>query len=140
VLDVWRRAKEYQARCLSRKHFDTDTFDRQRYRKKFERELYALAEPCLDALEAPNKTLASRIALFLSELFTFVEHPDVPSDNNPAERAIRPAVIARKVRGGTRSPKGSANWDTLMTLFAAWRLRNLDQAKACAKLLAEQPV
>ena len=102
VLDVWRRAKEYQARCLAGGFFDIRTFDRRRYRKRFERELYALAEPYLDAEGAPNRTLANRIALFLSELFTFVEYPEVPSDNNPAERAIRPAVIARKIRGGTR--------------------------------------
>lgn len=137
VLDVWRRAKEYQARCLSRKYFDTASFDRQRYRKRFEQELYALAEPYLDAEDAPNKTLANRIALFLSELFTFVEYPEVPSDNNPAERAIRPAVIARKVRGGTRSQKGSKTWDTLMTVIATWRLRNLDPAAQCANLLRQ---
>jgi hypothetical protein len=31
-----------------------------------------------------------------TELFTLLDHPGVPSDNNHAERQIRPAVIVRK--------------------------------------------
>ena len=56
---------------------------------------------------ARQRVLAQRIDRFLGELFTFVQYPGVPSENNAAERAIRPAVIARKVSGGTRSSRGS---------------------------------
>jgi hypothetical protein len=54
---------------------------------------------------------------FMDELFTFVEYPGCPSENNAAERAIRPAVIARKVSGGTRSERGSRTKSILMSVF-----------------------
>ena len=41
--------------------------------------------------------------------FVFVEDPRVPSDNNGAERSLRPAVIARKVCGGTKMTLMSVN-------------------------------
>ena len=36
----------------------------------------------------------------MKELFVFVAEPDVPSDNNPAERSLRHVVISRKISGG----------------------------------------
>ena len=38
----------------------------------------------------------------IKELFVFVAEPDVPADNNAAERSRRHLVISRKVSGGTR--------------------------------------
>jgi len=55
----------------------------------------------------------------------------VPSDNNAAERAIRPQVVARKISGGTRSPQGSATKATLATIFATWQLQGLNPFLAC---------
>jgi hypothetical protein len=43
-----------------------------------------------------------------------VKYPEAPSENKAAERAVLPAVIARKISGGTRSRKGS---ETKMTLI-----------------------
>jgi len=39
-------------------------------------------------------------------LFTFLEHPDAPPDNNGSERDLRPMVTYRKVTGGFRSAWG----------------------------------
>jgi len=63
----------------------------------------------------------------------------VPSDNNAAQRAVRPAVIARKVSGGTRSTKGSDARMTLMSLFGTWNLRGQDPMDSCAAMLAAPP-
>ena len=38
----------------------------------------------------------------------FVTHPDLPATNNEAERALRDAVIARRISHGTPSEEGSA--------------------------------
>jgi transposase len=38
-----------------------------------------------------------------NSLFTFLEHPDVPPDNNGSEREVRPTATYRKVTGGFRS-------------------------------------
>ena len=72
---------------------------------------------------------------FEAELFTFVEHPEVPSENNAAERSVRPRVIARKISGGTRSPEGSKTMAVLASLFETWRLRGEDALEACRQML-----
>lgn len=85
--------------------------------------------------EGPLRLIAKRVLDFLEELFVFVEHPEVPSDNNGAERSIRPAVIARKVRGGTRTGRGSETYAALLTLFETWKLRGLNPFEQCLALL-----
>ena len=81
--------------------------------------------------------LAQRIERFLPELFTFVEHPEVPSDNNAAERSLRPPVTARKISGGTRSPRGSVTATMLMSLFGTWTVRGEDALQACRTMLTD---
>jgi hypothetical protein len=137
VADVYKRAKDYQKECRGGKSLRCGLFDRQRMGKRFEAELQDLAVPHAGKQSpAPQRILAERIINFLPELFTFVEFPDVPSENNAAERAIRPAVIARKVCGGTRSEKGSATKATLMSLFQTWQARSLDPIAQCKNMLA----
>jgi transposase len=71
-------------------------------------------------------TLCERVEHFLPELFVFVAYPGVPSDNNLAERSVRPLVIARKISGGTRSPKGSSTRMGLASLFGTWMAQGLN--------------
>jgi transposase len=71
----------------------------------------------------PCWALAKRLLRHQAELFQFVLVPGLPADNNEAERAIRPQVIARKVSGGTRSPAGSAIRLGLASLTATWQAR-----------------
>ena len=94
----------------------------------------ALARPFVKT-NAPQAILAKRMVRFEPELFTFVEHPHVPPDNNAAERAIRPAVVIRKVSGGTRSERGSNTRAVLMSLFGTWQARNVDPLEACVNML-----
>jgi transposase len=51
-------------------------------------------------------------------LFTFLEHAEVPATNNLAERQLRPAVIARKISCGNKTPKGAQAWQVLASLAA----------------------
>lgn len=113
--------------------------DRIKLRRRFEVKLLRLAEPYAKT-DAPQKTLSKRIVRFVSELFVFVEDPRIPSENNAAERAVRPAVIARKVCGGTRSSDGTKTKMILMTLFGTWLSRGLDGIESCRSLLAGQSV
>ena len=50
-------------------------------------------------------------------LFTFLDYPDVPADNNFAERQIRPAVILRKNSQSNRSDRGAATQAILMSVY-----------------------
>ena len=46
--------------------------------------------------------LAKRIGKHASHLTPFLLEKDLPGENNAAERAIRPAVVIRKISGGHR--------------------------------------
>ncbi len=67
-----------------------------------------------------------RLKRHRDELFTFLEHPEVPADNNHAERMIRPAVIARKNSYCNRSENGAKTQAILMSIFRTLHLREQD--------------
>lgn len=113
--------------------------DRVTKRDRFERRLLKLAKPYLGKPEDPRHVLAARMEKFLFQLFVFLEHPEVPPDNNLAERSLRPAVTARKVCGGTRSARGSQTMAILRSLFGTWSARGQSTLDACQALLASAP-
>jgi len=83
----------------------------------------------------PCWALAKRLLRHQEELFQFVLEPDVPADNNLAERSLRPLVVMRKISGGTRSPAGSKTRLTLASLFATWAARGRNSFNACLHAL-----
>jgi transposase len=83
----------------------------------------------------PARKVGNLIRRFAHELLTFIEHPEVPPDNNAAERAIRPVVVARKVSGGTRSPRGTETKMILLSLFGTWGLRGQNTLASCYDML-----
>ncbi len=82
----------------------------------FEQQLWALCQPWVHTA-SPHHTLCERVERFLSELFVFVAVPGVPARNNLAERSVRSLVVARKISGGSRSPKGLETRMGLASLF-----------------------
>lgn len=129
VADVHHRAKETTK---------TDLKEDERHwlRLSFEQELLRLSKPYVGVKNAPQRVLSERINKFIAELLTFVQYPQVPSENNSAERAIRPAVVARKISGGTRSEKGSQTSSVLRTLFETWTIQGRNSIDACRGMLA----
>ena len=128
VIGVYHRARK----SACREHRPADQV---KLRVEFERELMALARPYLGVKSAPQRVLAERMERFIRELFVFVQQPEVPSENNAAERAIRPAVVARKISGGTRSAKGSRTASVLRSLFETWNLNQRNTLHACRDML-----
>jgi len=51
----------------------------------------------------------------------FLDHPEVPPDNNRSERSLRLAVTKRKVCGGSRSMTGFAQTAVLLTVIQTCR-------------------
>jgi len=100
----------------------------------FEQRLWALCQPYVQTA-APQQTLCKRVEQFLPELFVFVAVPGVPAHNNLAERSVRPLVIARKISGGSRSPKGSQTRMGLASLFGTWMAQGLNPFHQCLALL-----
>jgi len=100
----------------------------------FEQRLWKLCQPYAHTA-APHHTLCERVEQFLPELFVFVAVAGVPAHNNLAERSVRPLVIARKISGGSRSPKGSATRMGLASLFGTWTAQQLNPFRQCLALL-----
>lgn len=100
----------------------------------FEQRLWALCQPFAHT-QAFQHTLCERMERFLPEMFTFVAFPGVPAHNNLAERSVRPLVIARKISGGSRSPKGSDTRMGLASLFGTWIAQGLNPFHQCVALL-----
>ena len=56
-------------------------------------------------------------------MFTFLDHPEVPPDNNHAERQIRPAVMVRKNSYANGSDDGAETQAVLMSVFRTLKQR-----------------
>ena len=106
----------------------------------WERQLLAICQPFLADPSAVQGKLCRRIERHIKELFVFVAKPDVPADNNPAERSLRHLVISRKVSGGTRSEQGTESKMTLASIFGTWRAQGLNPLAACRQLLTSPQV
>jgi transposase len=88
----------------------------------------------------PCFALCKRLVRHEDELFQFVLVEGLASDNNLAERSIRPLVVVRKISGGSRSPNGTKTRMALATLFETWRARGLNPYHESLKLLSQQLV
>lgn len=84
-----------------------------------------------------NRRVSKRVESFLPELFVFVTIPGVRAHNNLAERRVRPLVIARKISGGSPSPKGSATRLGLASLFGTWMAQGLNPFAHCLTFLTQ---
>lgn len=125
--ELYDKAKAFQSESLG---------ERERAAFGFQEALVALASG-YGGTGLPQSTLCQRLLSFANELFTFVEFVGVPSENNAAERSIRPRVVARKISGGSRSPSGSSTMAVLSSLFATWQLQSKECLSACREMLRE---
>jgi transposase len=138
AVQVWGKAiyTLYQEACRCREKLRDQAWTlRYQAMQRFQSQIVELCQPFLDQ-EVPQRVLCQRIQRFLGQLFTFVVDPNVPPDNNAAERAVRPLAVCRKISGGTRSPRGTETKGILASLFATWRLQALNPFLACSHLLA----
>ena len=67
---------------------------------------------------AANRKFQAHLARHQDEILTFLYQPDIEATNWPAEQAIRPAVVNRKVFGGNRTPAGAHAQEILASVFA----------------------
>jgi len=109
--DLLRRAQQLKASqsTLAPRSFRTQ-------RRALERTAKQRIVPLrTDPLE---EAVANRFRKQLDHLFTFLDHRAVDATNNLAERQLRPAVIARKLSCGNRTPDGARSWEILASLAA----------------------
>jgi Transposase IS66 family len=56
-----------------------------------------------------------------TELLLVLDFPEVPLENNEAERALREYVIKRKISNGTRTAEGTEAWEVFLSLLDTCR-------------------
>ena len=93
-----------RAVVLARRRHALKASTRREYRRRLERELDRVM--ALPPSHRHGQRLRKRYLAVRDSLFTFLEHPEAPPDNNGSERELRPMVVYRKVTGGFRSAWG----------------------------------
>ena len=83
-----------------------------------------------------GRKLARGVRKCRADLFRFVTRRDVPYTNNASERALRPAVIFRKVTGGFRSQWGANLYAAAQSVIATGRLQNRSALDAIRQAIA----
>lgn len=119
-------------------------FSPQRYARRIPRltlRLDALVRDVLDraaagqAVDRDAVRLCKRLRRTADHIFTFLDHPQIPFENNFAERQIRPAVILRKNSQSNRSDRGARTQAVLMSVYRTLRLRGHDPLQTIASAL-----
>src|SRR5690606_30802079 len=82
-----------------------------------------------------NRKLAKHIILHRGAIFTYLEHLGLEATNWPAEQAIRPGVVNRKMSAGNRSRSGARTQAVLTTALRTARQRGLDVVRLIVDLL-----
>jgi transposase len=83
------------------------------------------------------KRLLKRLKKHRPELTRFLWDKQLEPTNNPAERALRPMVIARKIIGGSRSAAHAQAWSKLSSLMATQEQNGKNVLEETKKLLME---
>jgi len=112
AIRLWRQKKE----------LSPETFASRRQR--LDERLDELIETPSDDGQA--RRLIKRLRRHRDDLFTFLDRPGVPFENNLGERAIRPAVIIRKNSYANRSQRGADAQAVLMSIYRTLRQRGHD--------------
>jgi transposase len=79
--------------------------------------------------------LAARLRKYGGQLTTFLHKPEVDGTNNAAERALRPAVVMRKITGGSRSAAGARAWAILASVMRTAQQQGRDVLATIQDLL-----
>ena len=82
-----------------------------------------------------NQRLAKHLRHEEPWLFTFLHCPGIDATNNAAERALRPAVIARKTWGGSRTERGAYAQKILMSILRTCHQQGKDSFERIIELL-----
>jgi hypothetical protein len=88
----------------------------------FQQRRIALDQQASRLLDTPRPGLEEKVRTRLwkqrDHLFAFSDFEEVEATNPRAERQLRPAVIARKVSCGNKTPAGAKAWEILTSLAA----------------------
>lgn len=85
--------------------------------------------------DADADRLTARLKKHRQSLTTFLHKAEVDGTNNAAERALRPAVVMRKITGGSRSASGAGAWAILASIMRTAEQQGRDVLQTIKTLL-----
>ena len=125
-----------RAVVLARRHRNLAPSTRREYRRRLECALDAVM--ALSPTHRDGQRLRRRYGKLRSHLFTFLDHPEVPADNNGSERELRPTATYRKVTGGFRSDWGADLFAGVRSVIGTAARRGVNAYQAIQQTLRGQ--
>ena len=127
-----------RAVLLARRRAELKASTRLEYRRRLGRDLDAVL--ALQPSHRHGRRLRKRYLAVRESLFTFLEHPEAPPDNNRSERDLRSMVTYRKVTGGFRSAWGPDLCAGIKSVVGTAARRGIDAYHAILAVLAGRTV
>ncbi len=125
-----------RAIVLARRHRTLAPSTRREYRRRLECALDAVM--ALSPTHRDGQRLRRRYGKLRSHLFTFLDYPEVPADNNGSERELRPTATYRKVTGGFRSDWGADLFAGVRSVIGTAARRGVSAYQAIQQTLRGQ--
>jgi transposase len=82
-----------------------------------------------------NRKFQKHLVGHRDQILTFLYEPDLEATNWPAEQALRPLVVNRKVFGGNRTAAGGHAQEILGSVFATFAKRALDTVSVVSTII-----
>jgi len=82
-----------------------------------------------------NRTFQKHLVNHRDQILTFLYEPALEATNWPAEQALRPLVVNRKVFGGNRTAAGAHAQEILGSIFGTFAKRAWDTLSLVARIL-----
>lgn len=127
-----------RAVVLARRRHALAQSTRRQYQMRLDKDLDAIL--ALAPQNRHGQRLRKRYAKIRGHLFTFLEHPEVPPDNNGSERELRPTATYRKVTGGFRSDWGADLFAGVRSVIGTAARHGIDAFQAIRATLRGEPL
>jgi transposase len=106
-----------KAYILKKQFTPTDYYYPNHPRDLLERKLDNLLSEPLNTKHKEMIAFQKRIIRYRDHVFTFLYYPDVPSDNNGSERAIRNVKVKQKISGQFKILNAAENFAILRSII-----------------------
>ena len=123
-------------------HKENFTMDqREILKKEYEKTLeHLLLQEATPKSETEKQLNSFRKAHEKNQIFTFLEHPNIPPDNNGSERAIRNVKVKIKVSGQFKSFQGAKDYASLRSIVDTSRKRGLNEFDSLVGVISGESV
>lgn len=114
-------------------------------REILKREYEKTLEHLLNQEATPNSETQKQLNSFKkahekNQIFTFLDHPNIPPDNNGSERAIRNVKVKLKVSGQFKSFQGAKDYASLRSIIDTSRKRNLNEFDSLVGVISGESI